>query len=798
MFLWLKRAVVALVLAVVLVAAVAFLTLRASLPQVDGRAEVRGLSQPVSIERDDYGVPVLRAPDRESLAFATGYAHAQDRFFQMDLLRRRAAGELAELVGPAALPLDRRNRIHRFRSRSAAALRGLAPQQRAVTEAYAAGVNAGLAGLDARPFEYLLLGSEPVAWRAEDTVLVLHSMYLELNDPRVARDLRRGYAALALPEAYFAWLYPEATEWDVPLAGTAPTPAPLPGPDVIDLRAMAAGSAGTRDADAALDANIGSNSWAVGGALTADGRAIVANDMHLRIDVPNIWYRARLVQSGSGARDLSGVTLPGTPFVVTGSNGHIAWAFTNSYGDWSDAVVLRPGSAPGTYRSPGGDRAFETHSETIRIANGGSVTIDVRETQWGPVLDDVEYPDGEIAASWIAHHPQAVNVRHLALESLTSAAEALDVANRLGIPPQNFVVGDADGNIGWTIAGRIPRRGAASADRPADWSGGDGWSGWIAAADYPRVLNPEHHRIWTANARVVGGETGALIGNGGYNLGARAAQIRDRLFERDRWSVADMLPIHLDAEARFLFRWRDLLLATLDAEALESAPARAEYRRLVADWVPRASVDSVGYRLLRAFRIEVRARVFDMLTAPVVARFGKDVPRRVSRRFEGPLWQVLNERPAHLLTRDYADWRSLLLAAVDANLAYFAGNHDDGLDRRNWGERNTAAFRHPLSRAVPLLARWLDFPSEPLPGDGHMPRVQRPGFGASERFAVAPGDEAGGYLHMPGGQSAHPLSEYYLKGHDDWASGRPGRFIPGPPASRLRLEPFERSDESGD
>lgn len=789
MLTWLRRVIVALGLAVLIVAVAAFLAVRASLPMIEGRVEAPRLSAPASIERDDHGIPVLRAPDRVSLAFATGFAHGQDRFFQMDLLRRRAAGELAALVGQAALPLDRRHRIHRFRSRAGAAVAELTAEQRAVIDAYADGVNAAAAGLDARPFEYLLLGSDPVPWRAEDTVLVLHSMYLELNDPRVTRDLRRGYAALALPEAYFEWLYPEGSDWDAPLAGAAPAPPSLPGPDVIDLRDLDAALAGEPDADAALDANIGSNSWAVGGALTGDGRAIVANDMHLRIDVPNIWYRARLVQTGARARDLSGVTLPGTPFVVTGSNGHIAWAFTNSYGDWSDAVVLRPGSEPGSYRTPNGDRAFDTYRETLHIAGGGSVTIDVRETVWGPVLEDVDYPGGTVAVSWIAHHPQAINLRHLDLETATSAADALAIANRLGIPPQNFVVGDADGNIGWTIAGRIPRRGPEPQDRPADWSEKGGWSGWIAAADYPRILNPEHHRIWTANSRVVGGEAGAPIGNGGYNLGARATQIRDRLFARDDWSAGDMLAIQLDDEARFLSRWRDLLLDTLDAEALETSPGRAEYRRLVEDWGGRASIDAVGYRLTRAFRMEVRARVFDVLTAPLVARFGADVPRRVSRRFEGPLWQVLSERPAHLLTRDHPDWRSLLLAAVDANIDYFATRHADGLDRRSWGERNTAAFRHPLSPAVPQLARWLDYPADPLAGDGHMPRVQRPNFGASERFAVAPGNEAGGYLHMPGGQSAHPMSGYFLKGHDDWVAGRPGRFVAGEPASRLQLVP---------
>ncbi len=357
------------------------------------------------------------------------------------------------------------------------------------------------------------------------------------------------------------------------------------------------------------------------------------------------------------------------------------------------------------------------------------------------------------------------------------------------MPPQNFVVGDAAGNIGWTISGSIPRREGFDPQLPADWSEGGGWNGWLTAAEYPRIINPDAGRIWTANARIVDDEALRIVGDGGYDLGARQRQIRDGLLAIDRYEASDMLDLQLDDRALFLSRWRDLLLDTLDEAALEGHPGRREYLALAESWVPRASTDSVGYRLVRGFRNEVRNRVFTMLMQPVIETYGEDRELRMSNQFESPLWTLLTERPVHLLTDNYRDWRGLLLSAVDENIAFFEDNFDDGLDRRTWGERNTAAIRHPLSRALPVLSGWLAMPAEPLPGDSNLPRAQGPSFGASERFAVSPGHESGGILHMPAGQSGHPMSDFYRVGHDDWVEGRPSPFQPGETVHTLTLKP---------
>ena len=254
-----------------------------------------------------------------------------------------------------------------------------------------------------------------------------------------------------------------------------------------------------------------------------------------------------------------------------------------------------------------------------------------------------------------------------------------------------------------------------------------------------------------------------------------------------------MLEIHLDDRALFLGRWRELLLEILDDEAIRGYPGRAEYQRLVDDWVPRAATDSVGYRLVRAFRSTVSERVFrELVAAPAQARYGESVPLRRSKQFEGPLWELVTSRPENLLPPSVDRWEELLLQSVDAVLESLDDRYEGPLHDRSWGERNTAAIRHPLSQAIPLLSSTLDMLPEPLPGDSHMPRVQAPVLGASERFAVSPGAEDEGYLHMPGGQSGHPLSPHYRDGHAAWASGSPTAFQPGGPQHTLSLVPAQR------
>jgi penicillin amidase len=765
----------------------AWLALRGSLPELDGETSVDGLSAAATIERDSSGIPTITASNRTDLAFATGFAHGQDRFFQIDLIRRQAAGELSEIIGVSTLETDKRFRFHRFRSRAQIAISGLSATELAIVTSYAKGVNAGLASLDVKPFEYFVLGADPQPWQPEDSILVVYTMFVMLNDSRAIGDVQRGLAHRILPKEAYAWLYPQGTPWDAPLMGEPRSPVPVPSSDLYSIRDVKTKSPPANEVG---KPNLnGSNNWVVGGALTSTGRAIVSNDMHLGLSTPNIYYQARLVVDSGDQRDVMGVTLPGAPFIVAGSNGKVAWGYTNSYGDWSDAVLLKAGSSSDTYQTPDGELPFEVHLENIKIKDGDPVQLVVRETIWGPVLEDIDYPDGDIAVSWIAHHAEAVNLRVIDLETADTVYEALDVANTMGIPPQNFVTGDSGGNIAWTIAGRIPQKSSFDGMLPSDWSEEPGWTGWLDPSLYPRVVNPQSGRIWTANARVTDGEALDLVGDGGYDLGARARQIRDGLFAKETFAPADMLDIQYDDRALFLEPWRDLLLSVLDVETVAAEAQLAEFRALVADWIPRAAPESVGYRLVRAFRLEVQAQVFHALMAPVRDEYAGNLSLRISNQFEASLWTLVTEQPAHLLPAAYDSWQELMVESVRENIRYFEENFEGTLADRSWGERNTARITHPLSRAVPLLSGFLDMPADPLSGDVDMPKAQGPTFGASERFSVSPGDEANGVMHMPTGQSGHPLSDFYRHGHEDWVKGRASPFLPGEAEFTMVLQP---------
>ena len=785
--------------------------LHGSLPQLDGAAVLAGLSAPVTVERDALGIPLICGANRLDVARATGFVHAQERFFQMDLLRRTAAGELAALFGPAALDLDRAHRLHRFRHRARQALTAVPSADRALIDAYTAGVNAGLAALAAPPFEYLLLRIAPEPWRTEDTPLAVYAMYLNLQDQQWPRESTRDLLHDQLPPALADFLDPPGTEWDAPLRGEALPSPPIPDPEVFDLRRQPVVDIVPPDLRTSQppafalfppvptdesETVSGSNNWAVAGQLTAHGGALLANDMHLALRVPNIWYRAALLYADERGHEwrISGVTLPGTPAIAAGGNGHIAWGFTNSEGDWADLVILEAGADDDSYLTPDGPRAFTHVRETLTVKDGPPETLEVLETVWGPVVDR-DHRDRRRALRWVAHEPRAFDLGPQGLERVETLEAALAVANRAGMPAQNILLASADGHIDWTLTGPIPRRFGHTGRVPSSWADGRrGWDGWLEPAEYPRIVDPPSGRLWTANGRVVDGAWLNLLGDGGYALGARAGQIRDGLQAARRFDEASFLALQLDDRALFLQRWRDLLLAVLTPDAIQADPRREDMRRWVADWGERAEVDSVGYRLVRAFRLKVRERAFAPLT---VACLQADLrfDYTLIRQHEGPLWQLITQQPPHLLDPRYPDWPALLLEAADATLAELTADGQP-LGKKSWGDQNTIHIQHPFSRILPWLSGWLDMPTRALPGDLYMPRVQTPDNGSSERLVIAPGREENGILHMPGGQSGHPLSPFYRAGFDAWADGRPLPFLPGPARHRLTLTPESLRPES--
>jgi penicillin G amidase len=777
-----------------------YLLLRGSLPQLDGDLRESGLEKAVRITRDARGVPTLAAANRLDLAYATGFVHAQDRYFQMDLARRHAAGELAELFGRVALDEDRKTRLFRFRSLARAVVAAAPARQRAVLGAYARGANAGLASLSSRPWEYWLLRQRPAPWQPEDTVLVEYAMWWDLQANGFPREILRREINARLGGAdcsggwkcALAFFYPSGTRWDAPAtrAGMAPAAATVSVPDAAVLNVRGGPQSQGPAAPATRTSAAGSNNWAVAGRLSASGAALIANDMHLGLRVPPVWYHARLLTQGSAsepALDLNGVTLPGTPLLVAGSNHHIAWGFTNSYGTWLDVEQL-PCAALSEHvlLTPAGTVPLTVVREEIRVHGGAPVVLEVASAPEGLLLRADPTQHSCWFGSWLAQVPAATNMNLMELENVHSVEEALALAPEIGIPHQNAVIGDERGHIAWTIFGRIPAGGGPGRERGA--------LPWTTAIDHPRLLDPPLGRLWTANAqvttderelRLIGGNLAALGAE--YNLGARAGQIRDDLLAlHDKLTPADMLRIQLDDRAVFLAPWRTLLLSLLDAESLRGHPKRAEFRSLVERWKAEASVDSVGYRLVRAYHDRTQQSVWQTLLRALELHTDHPAP---PEQFEGPLWQLVTAQPLHLLSQEYPNWPEFLRAQVDATIGELESSCVL-LARCTWGAREVVRVRHPLSRALPWLSSLLDMPELQLPGDHDMPRVQDGAvFGASERFAVSPGRESEGYLTIPGGQSGHPLSPYYRAGYMAWARGETLPFLPGPPRHTLRLTP---------
>ena len=768
--------------------------IRGSLPVLSGEMALQGLAGAVTVERDENGVATVRGDDRADVARATGFLHGQERFFQMDLMRRRAAGELSELIGAATVEVDEGARIHRFRNVAQKVVARFTPREKKLAEAYVEGVNAGLSALRARPYEYLLLRAAPSPWKSEDSVLCALSMFLTLHESRGERESTLAVLRDALPPAMFDFLAPRGTlEWDAPIDGGPIAEGPIPGPEIFDLKALpeakAARNYPSPDRFGPEDnlPYIGSNNWAIDGARSANGLAMVADDMHLDITVPNIWFRLRMIfkDENGQERSVSGVSLPGTAGIVAGSNGRIAWGFTNTQADWNDLVLLEPGVRPNTYLTPEGPKEFERLSETINVAGASPRTLEILNTIWGPVIDRDH--NGQLRAyQWTAHDPEAVNLKLLDIEGANTIEEAVAVAHTAGAPPQNAMIADRTGRIAWTVAGRIPRRVGFEGRLPVTRTDASRkWDGWVPSADVPKVIDPPSGRLWTANARVVSGPMLAIMGEGNYPLGARAKQIREGLFAKEKFSAADLMDIQLDNRAVFLERWQVQALATLNDASLSKDPLLNEAKVLVTNWGGRAAVDSVGYRIVKAFRLATLDRAIAPLVAPAVK---KDPKFRYSRIWqnEGPLWALLSSRPAHLLDPKFESWDALL---ADAMRAVVTELTKDGrkLSERTWGERNASRIKHPLSAAAPALSRFLDMKTAPLPGDDHMPRVLSPNNGASERFVVSPGAEEQGLFHMPVGQSSHPLSPYFGAGHEAWVKGEKTPFLPGPTRYLLTL-----------
>jgi penicillin G amidase len=784
---WTKRLVMVLLLLMLVAIAVIYFGLRRSLPALNGTLSV-GVSAATQIERDALGTATISASSRADAYFAQGFVHAQERYFEMDLSRRSAAGELSELFGAVALERDQAIRVHRMRAQVQRALKDLTAADRTLLQRYVDGVNAGLKQLSSKPWAYVLLASEPKPWLLEDSLLVGVAMSFNLQDHHNSAELAADTAKAALPESVYRYLYFRTSQsFDAPLqAGDIVDPA-MPSAQDLNLRELpdawfqATGVGGTENVR-------GSNNWAVSSALTksVDGKnpAMLANDMHLNLGVPSIWFRQRLRYPLADGRqiDVVGVGLPGVPGTIVGSNRLVAWGITNSYGDWMDFVRLLPSGTPDQYLTATGTAPITTVLETIKVKNAADVQLGVRETRFGPV-EAKDINGHELALAWVAGRAGGLNINVMNFELATDAQALLDIAQSSGMPHSNMVVADANGKVAWGLGGRLPLRASARAQSSITDSNqlaDDIWIGF--AVQNPRVSDPVDGRIWTANSRVVAGTDLQLVGDGGYALGARSQQIHQRLLANEQFTEADFLSIQLDSSAPVLDRWW-LVLTKL----VENRNGQAEVAELISKWNRSADADSVAYRIVRNWRLEVLKQVNNGLSAPI-RKLDPSFNLPIASHSEAIVWPIVESRAMHLLPKPYADWDALLLASLQTTLQQMQAQGP--LAKRTWGEQNRVAITHPLARAVPQLDWFLGMRKEPQHGDGGtIVRASGPAFGASERLVVRPGLEEQGLFHMPGGQSGHPLSPFYGAGHQDWLVGKPTPLLPGVSEYRLTLQP---------
>ena len=647
-----------------------------------GRVQVAGLSAPVSIAFDPDGVPRVRAASEADAAAAIGYAHARDRMFQMELMRRAASGRLSELVGPATLPIDRMMRTLGLRRRAEADLAALPADTRMLLESYARGVNARIAerGRFAAP-EFLVLG-RPEPWQAVDCLLWGKTMALWLSgDWR--DELSRASLDQTMPPGRVDALWPGQPQ------APAPWSALFPAAEARTLLAALPRFPGrfTQPAEA-------SDEWAVDGAHSTTGAPLLAGDPHLAFGAPSLWYLARVEEPG---RVLAGATSPGVPFLVLGQNGSIAWSFTTTGADTQDVFVETP--APGGYVTPDGVRPFSVRTERIGVRGKPDEVLQVRETRHGPVISDVSDPAGPVLAVAMANLAPGDTAAAglLALDRAQSVAEAGRAAAAISSPVQNLLVADRQG-IGLFTTGRVPVRRAGDGSRPVP--GADGvhdWTGFATGEALPHSVAPASGRLVNGNEPTAPPDFPVFMGREQFG-DWRAQRIRALLGTMPA-SVASFARMQADTGSTFA---TELLPRLLAVPAPPGLAARAQ--ALLAHWDGHMDAGLAQPLVFNAW----------------VGQFFEDVLARdkVPHGAVVPYLEFL----AAVLGRGDASWcggdcTPLLADALASSTAKLAARYGADPAAWRWDAAHHAVFAHPILGRLPVVGPF--FTAEvAVPGDG--------------------------------------------------------------------------------
>lgn len=737
-----------------------------ALPEYEGTVSLPPLNAEVVIERDPFGVARIRAASLLDAATAQGYLLAQDRLWQMDLIRRAAAGELSEIFGAATLESDREARTLGFRAAAERDVTLLDDDSRQLLEAYAAGVNSYLEQRRGRlPWEFTVLRYEPRPWTPRDTLLVAAYMYRVLASSWRS-ELNRARVTARLGETRARELYVVDSPLDHYLVGgSAPTP-PRQRAEQLPVSFEDSTATPTPSMETGEGATVvaGSNNWVVAGAWTYSGKPLLANDTHLSLELPCIWYLLQITAPGWNVR---GFALPGVPLVIIGHNERIAWGFTNNGADVQDLYVetFRDETSP-EYLRNGRWVTAEVRREVIRVRGQDDVVHNVLVTTHGPVV--VREGSRGYAMRWVATEPGGLGARFFWLGRARNWEEFLAVSREIVGPAQNTVYADVDGNISYVLPARVPIRRQGNGAVPMTGATDDhDWAGYIPFSELPQVLNPSEGKLVTANARVVGPAYPHHLTEN-WVAPHRTARIHQMLEEQmrrgEKFRPEDFLRIQTD-----VLSLPHLTLAGALLEAAERVPPRDPRLRRLLDrlrnWEGQARANSVE----TAFADAVRRELLQRLLAPYL---GEQTQQYNWFRSSVFLENVLQERPAHWLPEGFSSYDELLLAAAEAALEQLATQ--TGTSNPNhweWGKLVPLEILHPLGRSG-MLRSLLSIGPLPQPGTPHTVKQTGRRFGPAMRFVADTADWDNSILLIPTGQSGQWPSPHYRDQFPAWFEGR--------------------------
>jgi len=768
-----------LVLLVAGIAAYAYYVAHSALPQLDGRLQVKGLSAAVKVTRDGHGVPAIEAATPEDLFFAQGYVTAQDRLWQMDVMRRFGAGELSEILGEDTLKIDREQRILGLRAAAGKSLALASPRDRSYFDAYARGVNAFIeAHGNALPIEFRILKYRPKPWQAEDSIVIANQMVKDLNYYYIPDTLAREKVLAKLGPELAGDLYVNRSWHDRPPTvmredlneqnnqnDSDDDDDDDSGPDNSVTEHRGAVEIWAQGAPEAVN---GSNDWVVSGAHTVTGKPLLSNDMHLGHQMPNLWYEAHLRSSNL---DVAGVTLPGMPYVIVGHNQRIAWGFTNIGPTVAD-VYIENFNAQGAYQTPQGWQQPEHREEVIHVKGKADVAVDVKITRHGPVVTEL-FP-GEtrpLALRWTLY--EGLHMPFFDVDSAQNWEEFRKAFSQLDAPGQNVVYADVEGNIGYQATGRVPIR--ASGDGSLPVSGADDaheWTAYIPFDKLPSIYNPSSGVIATANGRITPDGYAYSIATE-WEAPWRTERIYHVLESGGKFAPADMLALENDVHSENDLFAAERFVYAVDHAAKPSARAK-QAADLMRNWDGRMLASSAAATIAVRSGRELTRLLLEPLLGPA-----PDDPKRQQATLNWrtynwtmrTVWlqNVLLHQPKRWLPEKYPNYDELLTAAVEA--AVNGSDAPKDLAMWNWGSFNAVEIDHPVLGKIPVLQRWAEPGVKEQSGSGYTVKAVTRHHGPSERFTANLADLDQSTLNTVTGQAGNFLSPYYMDQWKAWYEG---------------------------